>query len=79
MQTVTIDEAATKLSQLVDRAAAGEEVVLTRGGHPVAKLVAVPHATLPRTPGTLRGQIHLADDFDAPLPPEILDAFSGGA
>ena len=76
MQTVTVDEATADLSRLVDCAAAGEEIVITRGAEPVAKLVAVALDAAPRTPGSLRGQIRMAEDFDAPLPPEILDAFS---
>jgi prevent-host-death family protein len=77
VQTIDMREATAQLSRLVDRAAAGEEIVITRGGEPVARLVAVPHLPIVRTPGSLRGQIQVAEDFDAPLPPEVLNTFSG--
>jgi prevent-host-death family protein len=74
MQTVNIEQATADLSRLVDRAAAGEEIVITRHGEPIARLVAVSHNSKPRTPGSLRGRIRIADDFDAPLPPKIIRA-----
>src|SRR5690349_9214637 len=54
------------LSRLLDRALAGEEVVVTRSGRPVAKLVPLPRE--PRRPGRLAGKLVIAPDFDAPLP-----------
>ena len=77
MPAVNIHEAKTHLSRLVDRAAAGEVIVIAKSGKPVAKLIAFSGDTNPRVPGSMRGQIHVPDDFDAPLPPEILDRFSG--
>ena len=62
-------------AQLIDRAARGEEVVVARHGRPVAKLVPLPAG--PRRPGSLRGRIRIAPDFDDPLPPEIAAAFRG--
>ena len=66
------------LSRLLDRAARGEEVVITRHGKPVARLAPVEQRRLPRKLGALRGKIRVAADFDAPLPKEILALFEGG-
>jgi prevent-host-death family protein len=68
-------EAKTKLSQLVERAQAGEDVVITRRGTPVARLVPVaPASSFASLRGKYRGQIVIADDFDE-LPDDIADAF----
>ena len=64
---VSIHEAKTHFSRLVARAEAGEEIVVRRGPTPVAKIVGYHPPTTPRTPGALRGQVAIADDFDAPL------------
>ncbi|MGQ0629699.1 MAG: type II toxin-antitoxin system Phd/YefM family antitoxin [Sporichthyaceae bacterium] len=76
MPTVNMHEAKTNLSKLVERAAAGEEIVIARAGVPVARLVAVHHHQ-PVTLGLLRGQVRISDDFDAPLPDDIQRAFEG--
>lgn len=78
MRTVNLHHAKTHLSRLVDIAATGEEIVIARAGKPVARLVALPADAPARRPGLLKGRIEIADDFDAPLPPEILDAFYKG-
>lgn len=70
-------EAKTGLSQLVDRAAAGEEVVIAKAGKPLARLVPYERPRLPRVPGGWEGRVFMADDFDAPLPEEILRGFTG--
>lgn len=68
-------EAKTKLSQLVERAEAGEEIIIARNGNPVARLVPVRSENrLADVYGALRGQIHVADDFDE-LPDDIAEAF----
>ncbi len=68
-------EAKTKLSQLVERAEAGEDIVIARNGRPVARLVAVAgESRLARAYGALRGQVEIADDFDD-LPDDLADAF----
>ncbi len=70
-------EAKTHLSQLLDRAAAGEEIVIARAGRPVARLVALAGvAGVRRTPGAWRGKVSVAADFDQ-LSPEIEKAFRG--
>ena len=70
-------EAKTSLSRLVDRAAKGEEIILSKAGKPLAKLVPFHKPTEPRQAGGWEGQVRISEDFDAPLPPEILDAFEG--
>jgi prevent-host-death family protein len=68
-------EAKTKLSQLVQRAEAGEEIVITRNGNPAVRLVPVVSAnSLGTLYGAFRGRIRVADDFDE-LPDDIADAF----
>lgn len=75
METVNIHEAKTHLSRLVERAERGEEIIIARSGRPVARLVPLAGAEKPRVFGRMRGKIRIADDFDAPLPDEILDQF----
>jgi prevent-host-death family protein len=75
--SVNVDEAKTHLSQLLDRAAAGEEIVIARAGRPIARLVALSAASpRRRIPGGWRGKVSIADDFDE-LPAEIEAAFRG--
>jgi len=75
MMTVNIHAAKTNLSRLVDQAAAGEEIVIAKAGKPVARLVAIAKPDFRKTFGMFKGQISMRDDFDAPLPPEIAEAF----
>lgn len=72
---VTMHQAKTDLSKLVRRAEEGEEVIITRGGKPIARLVPVRQE---RVPGSAQGMVHIGDDFDAPLPDEILKTFERG-
>jgi prevent-host-death family protein len=75
--SVNVYEAKTHLSQLLDRAAAGEEIVIARAGRPVARLVALSDASSRRrVPGAWRGQVSIGDDFDE-WPAEIEAAFRG--
>jgi prevent-host-death family protein len=73
-QTVNVHEAKTNLSRLLERVRRGEEVIIAKAGKPVAKLVPVPEAGR-RVLGTARGQIAVGDDFDDPLPPDVLEGF----
>jgi len=76
---VNIHEAKTHLSRLLQRVAAGEEVTIARSGVPVARLVPVaPETKKIRPLGMDRGRIWIADDFDAPLPDDLLKLFYGG-
>jgi prevent-host-death family protein len=74
---VNLYEAKTNLSSLVDRAAKGEEVVIAKAGKPMARLVALrPQLKSPRESGkNLMGITYIADDFDAPLPEDVLKDF----
>jgi prevent-host-death family protein len=76
---VNIHEAKTHLSRLLKRVAAGEEITIARAGVPVARLIAVPTSGGVRPLGAMEGQILVADDFDAPLPPDLLSSFYGEA
>jgi len=73
---VNIHEAKTHLSRLIRRVEAGEEVVIARGGQPVARLVRVDPVGR-RLLGMDRGEVYVADDFDEPLDSSILDEFEG--
>ena len=76
-EQVNLYEAKTHLSQLVERAAAGEEIIIAKSGQPKARLVPLEKPRPLRTPGAWKGKIWVADDFDDPLPPELLRAFNG--
>jgi prevent-host-death family protein len=79
MPTINISAAKTQLSRLIRRAAAGEEIVITKAGKPVAKLVSL-SADAPRAKrklGALAGRLVIPPEFDDPLPDELLDAFEG--
>lgn len=75
MAHVNVYEAKSQLSRLIARVEAGEEIVITRHGRPVARLEPVGETLRPRKLGTLRGKIRVSEDFDAPLPNEVLDSF----
>ena len=70
-------EAKTTLSSLVERAAAGEEIVIAKDGVPMARLVPLTRVTRRRGPGGWEGRVHVAPDFDAPLSEDVLAAFEG--
>lgn len=65
------------LARLVEDVAGGEEVVLTMAGRPVASLLPLEPRREPRRPGLMKGKIWIADNFDDPLPQEIMAAFRG--
>jgi prevent-host-death family protein len=74
-KTLNLYEAKSQLSSLVEEAAAGAEIVIAKAGVPRARLV--PLKARVRRPGGSKGRIRIARDFDAPLPADILDGFSG--
>ena len=74
---VNVYEAKTHLSRLIARAQAGEEIVITRHGRPVARLGPIASRKKPRKLGIMAGKVRVARDFDAPLPEEVLAAFEG--
>jgi prevent-host-death family protein len=77
VKTYNVHAAKTHLSRLIEEAAAGEEVVIARAGKPVARLLPFEPRAEPRRPGLMKGKIWIADDFDDPLPEEIMAAFRG--
>lgn len=76
-EAVALYDAKTNLSSLVDRAAAGEEIVITKSGKPLARLVPLEDTRASRVPGRGRGQWKLSRDFDAPLPDDVVESFYG--
>jgi prevent-host-death family protein len=77
VRTVNIHEAKTHLSRLVEDASEGEEIVIAKAGKPVARLVPVRPARKRRKLGWLRGKLEVSEDFDAPLPDEVIADFEG--
>jgi len=75
MAEVNVHDAKTNLSKLLARVEAGEEIVIARAGKPVARLVPVAPEKACRVPGEDEGKGWIAEDFDAPLPPEIQKYF----
>lgn len=73
--TVNIHEAKTHLSKLLTRVSLGEEIIIARNGKPIARLAPIAGKPKNRVPGSAKGQIWIAPDFDAPLPDDILDEF----
>jgi prevent-host-death family protein len=75
VKTVNIHEAKTHFSRLLRRVAAGEDVVISKAGRPVARLVPLARSKGERVLGSQRGKFVVPEDFDAPLPEEILAEF----
>lgn len=75
--TVNTHEAKTQLSRLLRRVAAGEEIIIANRGVPVARLLPLEAPQAKRQLGMYEGKFTVPEDFDAPLPREILDAFEG--
>lgn len=75
MIEVSTEQAAGRIEELIERASAGEEVVMVRRGQPVARLVPYAPSPAPRVAGRCAGQIVIVGDFNAPLPDDILDTF----
>ena len=76
MTSVSVHEAKTHLSRLIEKVLDGEEVVITRNREPVARLAPV-RGKRARRPGRLAGLVHLDDSFFDPLPEEELNAWEG--
>jgi len=78
MKPVNIYDAKTRFSQLVDQAASGEDVVVSRNGKPLVKITRLEGT--PKQPikfGVLEGKLTIAADFDAPLPADVAAGFEG--
>jgi prevent-host-death family protein len=79
MKTINIHAAKTHLSSLVAEVEAGEEIIIAKAGKPVARLMPLQKNDFRRSFGALKGRIHMKDNFDDPLPPEIAKAFGIGS
>lgn len=75
MAKINIHEAKTQLSNLLQRVAAGEEIIIANRGVPVARLVPLEHARTRRQLGIERERVRISDNFDAPLPAKLLAGF----
>ncbi|MEX1184777.1 MAG: type II toxin-antitoxin system Phd/YefM family antitoxin [Gemmatimonadota bacterium] len=75
MSIVNVHAAKTHLSRLIERACAGEEIVIARNNQPVVKLVPVAAVAPRRSRGSLEGQVIVTDSFFEPLPEEELDSW----
>jgi len=78
MQIIDVYDAKTHLSRLLDQVAQGEEIIIARAGKPLAKLVPYREDDRLRVPGSWRGRVRIAPDFDE-LPPDLAAAFEGEA
>ena len=77
LETVNIYDAKTRLSQLVDKAASGEDVVVSRNGKPLVRITRLEGPKQRIRFGVLKGKLKIPADFDAPLPEDVLDGFQG--
>jgi len=78
MKQINSHQAKTELSKLVERAEAGEEIIIARSGKPAAKLVPLTKSRGHRRLGLLDGKFRSPDDFNAPLPDSVIRAFEAG-
>jgi prevent-host-death family protein len=75
--TVNIHEAKTHLSRLVDKVAAGAEIIIAKAGKPMARLAPISAPARKKRLGLLKGKIRVPDDFNAPLDDDTMAAFEG--
>lgn len=75
MPTVNIHDAKTHLSRILSRVEGGEEIVISKAGRPVARIIPLKEKKKKRVPGTAKGRITIMKDFFGPLPEDILDEF----
>jgi prevent-host-death family protein len=78
MQSINVHEAKTHFSKLIQAAMEGEEIIIAKAGKPAAKLVPIREKRHGVRFGLMKGEIEISDDFDAPLPEDLLSAFEGG-
>lgn len=72
---VNIHQAKTHLSKLLARVKEGEEIIIAKAGKPIARLVPMAKHPTRRVPGSAKGKLYVAPDFDAPLPDSIMEEF----
>ena len=77
MRNVNIHEAKTHFSKLVDTAMHGEEIIIAKAGKPAARLVPLREAVREIQFGLMQGEVEIAENFDAPLPEDVLAGFEG--
>lgn len=77
MTTLNIHAAKTHFSRLLEEVAGGEEIIIAKAGRPVARLVPIEAPTSQRKLGILKDKLLVPDDFDAPLPDDLIAAFEG--
>ena len=77
METVNVHEAKTHLSRLLRRVEAGEEILISRAGVPIARLSRFHRSAPPRRGGQWRGLVRIGEDFDDPLPWSVEGSFYG--
>ena len=75
MHTVEFPELQANLTELLRRVLSGEEVVISQGGTPIARIVPIADQSLPRIPGLDRGKVVISPDFNEPLPEDIINDF----
>jgi prevent-host-death family protein len=74
---INIYDAKTHFSKLINQVLKGEEIIIARDGKPLVRLVPFTEETETRRGGQFKGLIHISDDFDTPLPEDILKQFYG--
>ncbi|MDO8894547.1 type II toxin-antitoxin system Phd/YefM family antitoxin [Nitrosomonas sp.] len=79
MLTINIHEAKTHFSRFIEKAAAGEEIIIAKAGKPIAKLVPLHSLSSPRSLGIFKGQLNVPEDFDAALPEDVAMQFQSEA
>jgi prevent-host-death family protein len=79
MSTFNIHEAKTHFSQIINQALMGEEVIIARGNSPIIRLVPYERKLPPRVGGQLKGIMSISENFDDPLPLELLNSFYNDA
>jgi prevent-host-death family protein len=77
MRQFNIREAKAQLSNLVEIAIAGEEVIIAKAGTPMVRLVPMGRASAPRKKGLLEGRIKIGPEFDQPLCDAVIASFEG--
>ncbi|MFP4030525.1 MAG: type II toxin-antitoxin system Phd/YefM family antitoxin [Desulfococcaceae bacterium] len=75
MEPVNVQEAKERFSNLIEAVEKGEEIIISRSGEPVARLVPFQKISGPRRPGSAKGKFTVPPEFFDPLPEEIMDAF----
>ena len=78
MPKVNIHEAKTHFSRYVEEAAQGKEIIIAKAGKPLARIAPLVAIKAPRKLGLLDGKARIPDDFNAPLPEDVLAGFLGG-